>query len=226
MSINMNEGRNKKLLVPVIALMLCATALIGAGYAAYVSSASNTGNAIGGDAIELTLTGDEGSTAAGAIAKGVIKEVDFGQVAINDKSAFYVKKNIQVGAGNLKIDLSSFKENSINLTATAEVTSEKDLTENFDIEIKFTKIGTESNPTIPESGHYTISKPTDDDAPKVIECKFEVNVIFKGAETDIIGGAIPDDCVQLKTDVTLEDIKAGFTYSVTFKAETYVPSNP
>ena len=42
MSINMNEGRNKKLLVPVIALMLCATALIGAGYAAYVSSAKNT----------------------------------------------------------------------------------------------------------------------------------------------------------------------------------------
>ena len=53
MSINMNEGRNKKLLVPVIALMLCATALIGAGYAAYVSSAKNTENAIGGDAIEI-----------------------------------------------------------------------------------------------------------------------------------------------------------------------------
>ncbi|HKM09486.1 MAG TPA: hypothetical protein VJX93_03230, partial [Candidatus Methanomethylophilaceae archaeon] len=41
------ESKNKKLLVPVLALFLCATALIGVGYAAVVSSVSVTGNDIG-----------------------------------------------------------------------------------------------------------------------------------------------------------------------------------
>jgi len=219
MSINMNEGRNKKLLVPVIALMLCATALIGAGYAAYVSSAKNTENAIGGDAIELTLTGTDETSTAGAIARGVIKEVDFGQVAINDKSAFYVKENIIVGAGNLKIDLSSFKKDSINLDSinlTAEAISTEALANYFTFEIKITKINDEAKDLTITESVMEVNKPTGDD--KTVNCEFEVWIKFKAAENPIPDVTIPvENCVQ--TDVKLDDINAGFTYSVAFKAQ-------
>jgi len=41
-----NERNRKKLLVPVVALVVCAAAMIGLGYAALVSDVTNTDNVI------------------------------------------------------------------------------------------------------------------------------------------------------------------------------------
>ena len=51
------EGGNgsKRLLVPIIALLLCATALAGVGYAALTSSVSNSGNEVGSSFAILTI---------------------------------------------------------------------------------------------------------------------------------------------------------------------------
>ena len=49
-------SRHKKLLVPLVALLLCAAAMVGVGYAALMSDVTNTGNVITSDGITLTIT--------------------------------------------------------------------------------------------------------------------------------------------------------------------------
>ncbi len=44
-----NERSRKRLVVPVIVLMLCAAALVGLGYAALTSTVTNQANVVAGD---------------------------------------------------------------------------------------------------------------------------------------------------------------------------------
>jgi len=53
-----NERSRKKLLVPVVALVVCAAAMIGLGYAALVSDVTNTANVVVGDGLTADLYSD------------------------------------------------------------------------------------------------------------------------------------------------------------------------
>lgn len=50
-----NERNHKKLLVPIIALILCATAMVGLVYAAQTSSVTNQANVVSSDGIDARL---------------------------------------------------------------------------------------------------------------------------------------------------------------------------
>ena len=56
MEMKEQTGSRKKLLVPVVVLMLCLVTLTGAAYA-YSSTMTNTGNAIDGDYVSIDLQG-------------------------------------------------------------------------------------------------------------------------------------------------------------------------
>ena len=59
-------SRHKKLLVPLVALLLCAAAMVGVGYAALMSDVTNTGNTIDSDGLTLNIT-DGVSEASGIL---------------------------------------------------------------------------------------------------------------------------------------------------------------
>ncbi|MDN5356938.1 MAG: hypothetical protein PWR17_107 [Candidatus Methanomethylophilaceae archaeon] len=60
-----NERNRKKLLVPVVALVLCAAAMIGLGYAALVSDVTNTANVVAADGLKASLLDGEGNKLTG-----------------------------------------------------------------------------------------------------------------------------------------------------------------
>lgn len=65
-----SERGHKKLLVPVVALLLCAAAMVGLGYAALVSDVTNTGNVVAVDGLTATFTDDEGEGEDGLLNAG------------------------------------------------------------------------------------------------------------------------------------------------------------
>ena len=56
-----NERNRKKLLVPVVALVVCAAAMIGLGYAALVSDVANTDNVIAAEGLTARLEDGSGN---------------------------------------------------------------------------------------------------------------------------------------------------------------------
>ena len=209
MSIIMNEGRNKKLLVPVIALILCAAALIGAGYAAYVSSARNTDNIIEGDIITVSL--NEGETSAGAIAKGL--KISYGQMELNGVDTFYTAQEALVGYGTLSVDLNAYSGEKIKISSMVsdpifEGTSTLD--GQFSLEVRFVDG--------PGADYFV---PTYDDDDKTLEYSFEIYAVFEGDvvvgndTVDTNGNKITNP-VLLGENTTAKDLIDGFKYSVKF----------
>ncbi|MFA7037211.1 MAG: hypothetical protein WC183_12935, partial [Methanosarcina sp.] len=60
-----NERNRKKLLIPVVALVLCAAAMIGLGYAALTSTVTNQANVVAGDGLSADLVDSDGNALTG-----------------------------------------------------------------------------------------------------------------------------------------------------------------
>lgn len=90
-------SKRKKLLVPIIALMLCAVAVIGAGYA-YQSSVSVQNNTVVGGSLVV-------ETETGSFLKDNAPDVIFTQDKVYDKTGGSYKVSIKAaGAGDNIVD--------------------------------------------------------------------------------------------------------------------------
>ncbi len=110
------EGGNgsKRLLVPIIALLLCATALAGVGYAALTSSVSNSGNEVGSSFAILTIKDEDGVQNATISGDAVI---DYGTVSFEEGTQYFVESNrVEIGWGTLEVDASEYKGNGAGLS--------------------------------------------------------------------------------------------------------------
>jgi len=97
-----NERSRKKLLVPVVALLLCATAMVGLGYAALVSDVTNTNNVITSDGLTAKLVDGDNLLDEGGF---VAAEDILWESSQTDKSITYTANEI-LGGAILKIHVS------------------------------------------------------------------------------------------------------------------------
>ncbi len=123
-----NENR-KKLLVPIIVLALCATALIGAGYAALTSSTTASGT-VDTDSIELTFK--EGETTVSGGFSGVT-DINLSTTKNQDDNSliYGIAENQTVHQFQLVIDSSNSTTSKVTLGI--EVTGE--LAEKFNLKV-------------------------------------------------------------------------------------------
>ncbi len=118
------ESKNKKLLVPVLALFLCATALIGVGYAAVVSSVGITGNVVDDSHVYIDF---QDKQATGSFSSG-IGNIDVGRTKIDGVSYYTLgQEKYVVGNSVLVITANNYTGN-VKLTYT--VTTNIDTDEN------------------------------------------------------------------------------------------------
>lgn len=111
-----NDSR-KKLIVPVVALMLCAVAILGIGYG-LTSSSTNSGNAVSGTGLVVDLTDGatekEASLGAGAFATGTAISYVTDQ---NDGVITYTLTGADIGKGTLNITSTDSTKTTAKVTA-------------------------------------------------------------------------------------------------------------
>lgn len=106
-------SKRKKLLVPIIALMLCAVAVIGAGYA-YQSSVSVQNNTVEGGSLVV-------ETETASFLKDEAPDVIFTQDKVYDKSSGSYKVSIKAaGAGDNIVDPS---DNAVTMDVGSNVSA-------------------------------------------------------------------------------------------------------
>lgn len=95
-------NKHKKLLVPLVALLLCAAAMIGVGYAALASDVTNTGNTIEMEGITLELKNGADVQTAGAFNNSTA--IKFESHTLNGTRTSTVANNGVIGTGTLTIN--------------------------------------------------------------------------------------------------------------------------
>lgn len=117
----LRENTGKKLLVPVIALLLCSFALIGVSHAALSSSMSSGNNSVGSDGIVLTFVDNSGNNiASGAFSSN--HKYDWGcDTVMNGASTTYTYTygpftNAKIGESKLKIDATDSTVEQLKIT--------------------------------------------------------------------------------------------------------------
>ena len=115
-SVEQNNSK-KKLIVPLIALMLCAVAVIGIGYG-LTSTSSNSGNSVTGTGLVVNLTDgateSEASLGAGAFATG--NTISY-YTTQNDGKTTYTVTGAEIGKGTLKITSTDTSKTVAKVTA-------------------------------------------------------------------------------------------------------------
>lgn len=222
---------NKKLLVPVVALLLCATAMVGAGYAFLASTAKDTGT-LDGDVITVKIGNEENNNWGIFTAKATI---DYGYDNDGNNERFYVEnESYIIGNGTLEIDVSDYK-------AGTHIKIAKALTDNIvrvqgdtyntlnnvidDIELNF-------GDDLIFDGNFAvvpISKATDG----ILSFDFNITVTFKVDKQNMTThdeetGAIKTIEVNfLDGEVLKSDLATGFEYTVLFSVfPTDTPADP
>lgn len=114
MTTTKNESsRRNKLLVPVVALVLCAAAMIGVGYAALMSDVTNSGNVINTDGYTVKFDGTAASTAGGFGSM----QIDYGSHTNLGVTTYYFDAitGKTMGASNLVIDASNTSVTNVTI---------------------------------------------------------------------------------------------------------------
>lgn len=115
-SVEQNNSK-KKLIVPLIALMLCAVAVIGIGYG-LTSTSSNSGNSVTGTGLVVNLTDgateSAASLGAGAFATG--NAISY-YTTQNDGTTTYTVTGAEIGKGTLKITSTDTSKTVAKVTA-------------------------------------------------------------------------------------------------------------
>ncbi|WII09211.1 hypothetical protein O8W32_08585 [Methanomassiliicoccales archaeon LGM-DZ1] len=135
-SVEQNNSK-KKLIVPLIALMLCAVAVIGIGYGLN-STSTNNDNAVTGNALVVDLRNTDGS--ASLVGNGFANGAEIGfvttqtngntKVSIDGASDVAVGdvtyKAVKIGEGKLKVSASnsgSSTSSTVNVSVTLNKTA-------------------------------------------------------------------------------------------------------
>lgn len=112
-----SEEKRKKLIVPAVALMMCAVAMIGIGYAALSSTIENSGNEVSTEKLSATLYKD--SNKNGLLANGSIKDnvsVEYYTKQVGNQQNYYIStEETTIGSAYLVIDSTLSGRTSVNL---------------------------------------------------------------------------------------------------------------
>ena len=123
------EKNGSKLLIPAATLLLCVVALIGAGYAASVSSVTINDNKVGTDGIVLYFTDGENNINAGEFSTNAT--YDWGSDTVMDgipTTTYYINtfEDKLIGSATLEINKESSVITHVNITYESETTSDYD----------------------------------------------------------------------------------------------------
>ncbi len=197
-----NEGSGKRLLVPIVALLLCIPAAAFVVHAALESTATSEGNTLDGDVITVSI-GDESGVAENLSTS---YDLQFGQF----NGRYYAKEEQVIGSGVLKIDVSKYKGTKINVKSEADFGNGVNtyISENSTLEIRFDDVAGDG----PDKGKITGHDVTDKNT---VEFGFKVYIVYNGAEENIkhVGGG--DEKVVFVGD-NLENITGSVNYAAKF----------
>ena len=99
-----NERNRKKLLIPVVALVLCAAAMIGLGYAALVSDVTNTDNVVAADGLTARLEDGSGNLLGSSGFDATAEEITYSNSQYDDGQVFIVAaQELVLGRATLNI---------------------------------------------------------------------------------------------------------------------------
>ncbi len=111
-----NERNRKKLLVPVVALVLCAAAMIGLGYAALVSDVTNTDNVVAADGLTARLEDGNGNLLSSSGFDATADDLTYSNSQNNSTNVYKVPaQNIVLGGATLNIHVTDPSVTSVNV---------------------------------------------------------------------------------------------------------------
>lgn len=208
-----SEG-HKKILVPVIALLLCATALIGAGYAALAAStATSSNNSLGGEVIILDLGKVDGDGEWITSITADTKFTYFSQSKEGDIKYYVGTDDVKIGAGTLTVNGSNYTGSAIKLNKAVDVNIEENnsLKNQVSMYVKFTDAAADENVNM-----ATIEN-------KIASFDFEVYISFNGIEGEVTQVNADNEvetknAIFLSDNTNLNDLIAGFDYKLIFSA--------
>lgn len=191
-----NGSVGKKLLVPAVALLLCAFALVGAGYAAYQSSVGSGGNEVATDGIVVSFTKD--GTESGEIVVGATLKWTSHKEYVDENSAHKYKyasfdENDDVdgkrliGEITLKIDTEGTTSKKATVSQELEITYSggDELPEGLDYIVEIDSVDITDNSTVVDfdtedtDSEYTIKIYLTNDESKVYDDKPPLNFEFR-----------------------------------------------
>jgi len=117
-----NERNRKKLLVPVVALVVCAAAMIGLGYAALTSTVTNQANVVAGDGLEAKLLDEDGDLLAGTQFSAGAETIDFGTKQTDAGKTYYVLAMDDMKLGGATLFLRTIDSDVTAVNISYEVT--------------------------------------------------------------------------------------------------------
>lgn len=193
----LNEKVGKKLLVPVIALMLCALALIGAGYAALQSSVESDNNITKTDGIVLRFVSGD----------GVVFENGF--ISTDFIIGYTAETTYPEGTETIKYTYNEFENKTIG-KAIVEIDSTKSIAEDVVLDYLLTTIyGTDDLPpgmsVAVKIDNATVTQGTgkdvEIDSSKYTECIIEILLTSENQEASV---KEPLDEIEFKLKMTVE----------------------
>jgi len=111
-----NERNRKKLLIPVVALVLCAAAMIGLGYAALVSDVTNTDNVVAADGLTARLEDGSGNLLGSSGFDKTAEEITYSNSQNNDGQKFIVAaQELVLGGATLNIHVTNPAVTSVTM---------------------------------------------------------------------------------------------------------------
>lgn len=215
-SVEQNNSK-KKLIVPLIALMLCAVAVIGIGYG-LTSTSTNNDNAVTGNALVVDLRNTDGS--ASLVGNGFANGAEIGfvttqtngdtKVSIEGASDVVVSdvtynsdvtyKAVKIGEGKLNVSASN-SGSSISSTVNVSVTL-KTTAGTVPTDMKFILAAGSTN--------YVISLNSALVAGTITLTGESSDAFLKGEESFVLYASLVD------ADYTAIADYSGFTYSILF----------
>ncbi len=119
-----NERNRKKLLIPVVALVLCAAAMIGLGYAALVSDVTNTDNVVAADGLTARLEDGSGNLLGSSGFDATAEEITYSNSQDDDKQEFIVAaQELVLGGATLNIHVTDSEVKSVTMYYVIEWTA-------------------------------------------------------------------------------------------------------
>jgi len=189
-----NERNRKKLLIPVVALVLCAAAMIGLGYAALTSTVTNQANVVAGDGLSADLVDSDGNALTGHDFANDEDVIHYGTSTIDGVTTYYVSADSEIKLGGAVLEVEA-----LTTSGVANVTQV-----NVWYEITWSSGSAPYGMTTSLNiGGQTISPG---------EANKTAALALSGATefAVVLNGAIPDDVAGL------DDVPVIPTYSITF----------
>ena len=204
-----NERNRKKLLIPVVALVLCAAAMIGLGYAALVSDVTNTDNVVAADGLTARLEDGSGDLLGSSGFDATAEEITYSNSQDDDEQVFIVAaQELVLGGATLNIHVTDTSVESITVYYVLEWT-DTDTPTTYDIttslemrqQVEESPVATMVADTTTVEGTMTSAQVTVILTSANTEAGQDFDLVLKG----VIGGSdtLSDKPVDLTYNITI-----------------------